>query len=609
MIVDETLDSVDTFLSIALHHGMIGRSQAEKILQKASGDKCNVADAALQLSILNSQEVDAIQVLQKPDDLVAGFRILRVIGCGGSGIVFRAKQIALDREVAIKTVSLKDPSNTTSIGRIDREGRAIAKLNHPNIVSIFDSGFKNGRFCLVLELVEGEDLGSRIERVGPLTEILTWRIAKQIASALSHADAFGIIHRDIKPGNILLTDQTQGSNLQGEAPLAKVADFGLARETNDSQQGLTLAGTALGTPSYVAPEQLKDTNVDRAADIYSLGATVFHMLTGKAPMSEMPPMSAIVAKISGDDSWRERLQPGLAPESVRLFRSMTERDPLQRISRYEDLIEQLDCLIKSLESTNDRSESSLRIAEHGDIARNRISNRFLLLVVLGLAVTSFLFLAAFGGRMFVRSESNQSQTSDELASLPQYTLVRNPIPLFDGLGVPFFSQTGNWSVDRYSLLSGSEKARMTIPLSNEFFSSSNYRFTMSLAVSEGSRCDVVLPKSLVEAHNKNAANYVIVFANGNASLQSEPPGMMEKAIPNNTPVTLRNVNPAEGVFDEVEIAHYSGVFLVLINGKPLFRLRDPGRTVHELTIRVPIGVVSLADLELTEIAKVEPDLK
>ena len=204
---------------------------------------------------------------------IGNFELLEKIGQGGMGAVFKARQISMDRIVALKVLPPTLAKQQKFIERFVREARASARLNHPNIVNGIDVGHDGGLYYFAMELVEGQSLKEVIEKKGKLSEKETIPIAKAMALALSHAHAHNILHRDIKPDNILV--DTHGT--------PKLCDLGLARLDTDSEieKGLTQQGQAVGTPHYISPEQARgEHNLDAKTDLYSLGATLYHMLTG-----------------------------------------------------------------------------------------------------------------------------------------------------------------------------------------------------------------------------------------------------------------------------------------------------------------------------------------
>ena len=206
--------------------------------------------------------------------------IIGFLGRGGMGAVYKVRQPRLDRLAALKLLALDKQGDAQFAERFEREARALARLNHPKIVAVYDFGEVQGRFCLLMELVDGSTLRQllRSRRMAP-EEALA--IVPQICEALQYAHDRGVVHRDIKPENILL--DREGS--------VKIADFGIARilGPKPTEQALTAGGQVMGTPHYMAPEQVEQPGtVDHRADIYSLGVVFYEMLTGELPLGRFP---------------------------------------------------------------------------------------------------------------------------------------------------------------------------------------------------------------------------------------------------------------------------------------------------------------------------------
>ncbi|MEU3495754.1 serine/threonine-protein kinase [Kitasatospora cineracea] len=209
---------------------------------------------------------------------LAGYRLEHVLGRGGMAVVYRAEDLRLGRTVAVKLLAPELARNETFRQRFVRESHVAASLDHPNIVPVYDAGEVEGVLYLAMRYVRGRDLRALLDREGPLTSAQTVRIAVQVASALDAAHAHDLVHRDVKPGNVLIAEGTDPDHPEH----AYLTDFGLTKKSL-SLTGLTSVGQFVGTLDYVAPEQISGKPVDGRCDVYSLGCVVFEMLTGGPP--------------------------------------------------------------------------------------------------------------------------------------------------------------------------------------------------------------------------------------------------------------------------------------------------------------------------------------
>lgn len=222
----------------------------------------------------------------RPSHQIPGFQMIDKLGAGAMAVVFRAKQLSLDRMVAIKVLPKRLSENPEYVERFYKEGRAAAKLNHNNIVQAIDVGEANGTHYFVMEYVKGKTVYDDLSQGGAYSETEALDIAIQMADALEHAHEKGLMHRDVKPKNIMITDSA----------VAKLADMGLAREATDQAAAKMEEGRAYGTPYYISPEQIRgELDIDYRVDIYSLGATLYHMVTGRVPFEASTP-SAVMHK-------------------------------------------------------------------------------------------------------------------------------------------------------------------------------------------------------------------------------------------------------------------------------------------------------------------------
>jgi serine/threonine protein kinase len=265
---------------------------------------------------------------------VSHYRLLEEVGSGGMGTVYRAQDTRTRQIVAVKLLRTEFTDDPVFRERCEREALIASSLESPYVVRILDHGSADGRYFIVMEFVEGGSLGDLLEAAGALGPRLALRIAKQVTLALVEADERGIVHRDIKPRNVLLA--------QGD--VVKVSDFGVARQETDDT--LTLTGGFVGTLAYAAPEHLLG-RAERRSDIYSLGATLYHMLHGAAPVPGT--IAALQAPVLRDDDPDSEAQAGLPAEQIAsvALRCMKE-NPGDRYQTGEELLRALDDAERSL---------------------------------------------------------------------------------------------------------------------------------------------------------------------------------------------------------------------------------------------------------------------
>jgi hypothetical protein len=265
----------------------------------------------------------------------AGYTILRVLGAGGMGQVYLARHPRLPRDDALKVLPKDLTANPEYRGRFGREAELAAGLSHPHIVGIHDRGEYDGQFWISMDYVAGTDVaqllrsqfpgGMRVDQVVP--------IIAAVASALDYAHHRGLLHRDVKPANILL------SNAEGQVPRAFLADFGIARQIDDST-GLTATNMTVGTAAYAAPEQLKALPIDGRADQYALACTAFHMLTGAPPYVHSNPAVVITRHVTSPPPSIGACRPELAGLDPVFARAMA-KEPSRRFASCEQFAEQL----------------------------------------------------------------------------------------------------------------------------------------------------------------------------------------------------------------------------------------------------------------------------
>lgn len=260
---------------------------------------------------------------------ISGYKILGKLGAGAMATVYKAKQISLDRIVAIKKLPKKFSSNPQFIERFFAEGRAAAQLNHPNIVQAFDVGNEGDLYYFVMEYVEGRSVHDDIVTHKRYKESEAIDIAIQVAEALEHAHDRGLIHRDVKPKNIMITREG----------VVKLADMGLARAMSDVEAAEAEAGRAFGTPYYISPEQIRgEKDIGPPADIYSLGVTLYHMVTGSVPFEGKNPSSVMHKHLKSELVPPDHVNPKLSAGISEVIEMMMAKRVSDRYQNCADLL-------------------------------------------------------------------------------------------------------------------------------------------------------------------------------------------------------------------------------------------------------------------------------
>ena len=309
--------------------------EARRLLNQAEaeGQPLSLPEALARTGALTkSQAQRALTALKEetaaPTVQIPGIQLLERLGRGSQAVVYKGKQLSVDRIVAVKILLSKVARDPESKRRFLQEARAAAQLSHNNIVQAIDAGEADGYSFFVQEFVDGTTVDDLLKaRGGALPEPEALRIVIQIAEALAHAHSKGFIHRDVKPRNIMLTQDG----------VAKLADMGLARQVADA--GLEEIGKAFGTPYYIAPEQVRgDPAIDFRADIYSLGATFYEMLTGRPPFTAPTPQQVMQKHVAATLVPPDHLNLDLSAGASEVVEVMMSKRPKDRYPTTEDLL-------------------------------------------------------------------------------------------------------------------------------------------------------------------------------------------------------------------------------------------------------------------------------
>jgi len=290
------------------------------------------------------------------------FELTGILGRGGMGVVYRARQKSLGRDVAVKVLPPYLAADADFLERFHREGRAAAAINHPNIIEIHAIGDAEGRHYIAMELVDGESLADRLKRDGRLAPADAVELLRQVAEALARAHEHNILHRDIKPGNILITKYGR----------AKVVDFGLAKHQG-VDVSVTATGASLGTPLYMPPEFGRGEPADARSDLYSLGATFYQAVAGKTPFDGTTPTELIIKHLEKQVTPLQSLAPDAPQALCRIIHKLLRKSPAERYQSAGELVEALKRVkTESVGRTSPSREASARsVAGHKHAAHSR----------------------------------------------------------------------------------------------------------------------------------------------------------------------------------------------------------------------------------------------
>lgn len=330
--------NLDTFIGkFVVDQGLATPEELQQCIEQArlasaDGNGKTVGQIMLENDYITRRQLDRARQhaeAERSGQQIPGYKVLGKLGAGAMATVYKAKQLSLDRMVAIKILPKKFTSSTQFIERFYAEGRAAAALNHPNIVQAYDVGQSGELHYFVMEFVEGRTVYDDIVKNRRYLEADALDVVIQVAEALSHAHSKGLIHRDVKPKNIMLSKDGT----------AKLADMGLARAVTDKEAAEAEQGKAFGTPYYISPEQIRgELKIGPPADIYSLGATLYHMVTGNVPFDGKNPSAVMHKHLKEQPVPPDQVNPKLSPGVSEVIEMMMAKNPKDRYAGCNDLL-------------------------------------------------------------------------------------------------------------------------------------------------------------------------------------------------------------------------------------------------------------------------------
>lgn len=399
--------SDEAFGATAINLGMVKQEQLEECLKiQAEMRAMGIADTLSAILtkkgyLTQSQVTQILRTMGVQVQPIPGYQLLGRLGAGGMGTVYKAKQTAMDRTVAIKVLSKQATQAKDFLGRFFREAQAAAKLNHPNIIQAFDAGCANQLYYFVMEFVDGRTARHILEEGQRMPERDALQLALQVCEALDYIHKHGMVHRDIKPENIMITrDGT-----------AKLCDFGLAKST-EVDSSLTRSGFTFGTPYYMSPEQINGVrDVDIRADIYSLGATLFHLVVGRPVFDGKDLREVLTRHLTEPSPLACEAVPTVSERTSRVIQKMLQKNREDRYRTPREAIEDIQQILRG---------------DDPQVAR-RLQRRSTPVAWIGV-VAAVLVVAGVAGVTYVLNRTPTTPSNPPQAVKPRDLLPGEPPP-------------------------------------------------------------------------------------------------------------------------------------------------------------------------------------
>jgi serine/threonine protein kinase len=451
-------EAVQQLLERGERSGLISTAAAQELISQLTASEAitvdEVAAQMIEKKVLTRYQADQLLAGHGEECLVAGrYRILDKLGQGGMGAVYKAHDTHLDRDVAVKVLPGHHLNDADAVARFQREARALAKLSHPNIIQAYDSGEDKGKHFLVMEYVAGASLAAILRERGALPPTLAADMIYQAALGLQHAHAKGLVHRDLKPGNLLwsavqLLPDSRASASKGQtrpsrqlttsyvAPdavprgVVKILDLGLARFLQDQlgNSQVTKEGAGVGTPDYMAPEQFRDAlHADATTDIYGLGCTLYHLISGTVPFPGSSYSEKADAHAKKEPIPLEERCPEVPVGLAFVVSKMMAKHPANRFQTAGEVAEALAPYIAGASHSAIQLRQTMRF-HAGQLTTRSPSRRKRLLVWAGAAVAAacFVGLLILAGPSFFRRGTHEPPNDAPVESTERVAKTTEP---------------------------------------------------------------------------------------------------------------------------------------------------------------------------------------
>jgi serine/threonine-protein kinase len=354
-------------MGIILANGWASQAQLDRLKGVATESK-QLIRALIEQNIMPVDAAGQLDLLVQQQAQLPNFRLLKKLGAGGMGTVYLAEHLASGGQVALKVISSRLVGDTEFLNRFHRETKALVGLRHPHLANIIESGTQGTTHYLAMENVNGPSLAGMLKEYRALPEHYVLNLVHQLADALNYVyQKAGLVHRDIKPENVLVERVPNAQELFPETDQAKLIDFGLVKTTNDDEH-LTQTGMTIGTPLYMSPEQVRGEKLDCRSDIYGLGATTFHLLTGMPPFRGSSPGAIMSAHLTQPTPDPGTLVPGLSPQVRRLVMTAMAKGTEERYVTFDALMKACS---ECLEQAREKHGGSIKLLRKPLVIHNK----------------------------------------------------------------------------------------------------------------------------------------------------------------------------------------------------------------------------------------------